>query len=70
MGLCGRDRADRCPDADGQPAPDFPHHPAVQHDGVRCDLVTRAELDNIVLHKVVGQHLAPPAVAQAAELLR
>ena len=43
---------------------------AVQHDGIRCDLVARAELDNIVLHKVVGQHLAPPAVAQAAELLR
>ena len=43
---------------------------AVQHDGVRCDLVARAELDNIVLHKVVGQHLAPPSVAQAAELLR
>ena len=43
---------------------------AVQHDGVRCDLVARAELDNIVLDKVVGQHLAPPAVAQAAELLR
>ena len=43
---------------------------AVQHNGVGHNLVARAKLDHIVLHKVVGQHLAPPAVPQAANFLR
>ena len=42
---------------------------AVQHHGVGGDLLTRAELDHIILHKLVGEQLHPLAVPQAVYLV-